>query len=518
MNPSDDAPRVARGPFIERLEDRTLLSAFEAHVNFQPAGAPAAADGYVRDLGTPYRSRKGLSYGWNVKNKSAADRNSPKSPDQRYDTFSSLVVNRKQLRWEIAVPNGTYSVHAVGGDPIGKAVGEKVNIVAEGKRLVKGTTTKQHRWLEGTRTITVTDGRLTLASSTAKGVGNKINFIDVVQIRPARATYQAESFDGSSGVSAVGSRVESLDNGDWIRFDNLSFDGSIQSVRMVLGVDREDDMNLIEFRLDSPTGQLVGSHVTQTTNGKSATMTQFAELSPVTGVRDLYVVFRGDSEVGSLDSVTLSGDRLVKIMPLGDSITEARGGYDSYRRGLWDLLVNQNGYSVDFVGPRYGVRPTPNSPDPAHFDFDLDHAGHSGFRADQIRDGLAAWVAADVPDVVLLHVGTNDLRQGQGVADATEEVGEIIDILRARNPAVAIVLAQPIPATENYVPAALMAQFHAALANLAASKNTTASPIVLVDFDGFDAAGHTFDGIHPTVQGEAIMAAEWFEAVRGLLD
>ena len=132
MNPSDDARRVARGPLIERLEDRTLLSAFEAHVNFQPSGVPAP-EGYVRDVGTPYKSRKGLSYGWNVKNKGAIDRNSPKSPDQRYDTFSSLVVNRKQLRWEIAVPNGKYSVHAVGGDPTGKAVGEKVNIVAEGR-------------------------------------------------------------------------------------------------------------------------------------------------------------------------------------------------------------------------------------------------------------------------------------------------------------------------------------------------------------------------------------------------
>ena len=516
MNPSDDASRVARGPFIEHLEDRTLLAAFEAHVNFQPGTAPVPA-GYVLDAGALYGTRRGLTYGWNVKNKSAVDRNSPKSPDQRYDTFTSLVVNRQQLRWELAVPNGTYSVHVVGGDPQAKAIGENVNIVAEGKRLVKGRTTATQRWLEATKTITVTDGRLTVSSSTAKGVGNKINFIDIVQIRPASATFQAESFDASSGVAIVGSRVESLDNGDWIRFDNLAFDGSIQSVRMVLGVDREDDMNLIEFRLDSPTGQLIGSHITQTTNGKAETMTQFSELGGVTGVRDLYVVFKGDSEVGSLDSITLSSDRLVKIMPLGDSITEMRGGTDSYRRGLWDLLVNQNGYSVDFVGPRYGVRA--NSGDPAHFDFDFDHAGHSGFRADQIIDGgLAAWAAEDDPDIVLIHIGTNDLRQGQGVADATEEIGQIIDILRAQNPAVAIVLAQPIPTTEEFVPATLMAQFHAALANLAASKNSTASPIVLVHFDGFEAAGHTFDGVHPTVQGEAIMAQEWFEAVQGLLD
>lgn len=513
MNPSD-ATRAGSGPFIERLEDRTLLSAFEAHVNFQPSKAPIPP-GYVRDAGAVFGNRQGHRFGWNVKNKGAVDRDSPKSPDQRYDTFASLVVNRKKrLRWEIAVPNGTYAVHIVGGDPAQKK--NLIKIDAEGKRVVKGVTSAKRRFVEGTKTITVADGRLTVQSSTTKKAGHKINFIDIVQILPARATFQAEAHDGSSGVFNAGSTINSLDNGDWIRFDNLSFDGTIRSVQMELGVDREDDMNLIELRLDAPDGQLIGSHRTQVTGGKSSLMTQFAELSPVKGMHDLYVVFKGGSEIGSLDSITLSSDRLVRIMPLGDSITEARGGYDSYRRPLWDLLVNQNGYSVDFVGPRYGVRA--NSGDPLHWDFDLDHAGHSGFRADQVRDGIAAWAAAHDPDVVLLHIGTNDLRQGQTVEDAIEEVGQIIDLLRAQNPAIAIVLAQPIPTSDDHVPPGTMAQFHAAVAGLASGRTTSASPIVLVDFDGFDAAIHTFDGLHPTAAGEAIMAQEWFEAVRGLLD
>ncbi len=38
-----------------------------------------------------------------------------------------------------------------------------------------------------------------------------------------------------------------------------------------------------------------------------------------------------------------------KILPLGDSITQADFNYNSYRRPLWHLL-NEAGYSVDFVG------------------------------------------------------------------------------------------------------------------------------------------------------------------------
>ena len=438
--PRADAPRADFGPLFERLEDRTLLSAFEAHVNFQPTKA-ATPSGYIRDSGNIYGKRQGFRYGWNVKGAKGVDRDSPNSPDQRYDTFVPLVVNKQKLRWEIEVPSGTYLVHIVGGDPAQK--GNVINIAAEGKRVVKGTTSGSNRFIEGTRQITVTDGRLTVYSSTGKGIGHKINFIDIVQITPAKATFEAEAYDASSGVFNAGSSIDSLDNGDWIRFDNLLFDGSIQSVSLELGVDREDEGNSVEFRLGSPTGQLIGTVWTQTTGGESSLLTQFADISRVSGVHDLYVVFRGDSEVGQLESFTFSSDRLIKVMPLGDSITEMRGGTDSYRRTLWDMLVNQSGYSVDFVGGQYGVRPT--SGDPLHWDYDLDHEGHSGFRADQIRDGLPGWVADADPDVVLLHIGTNDLMQGQSVDDAIDEIGDLIDILRANNPNVAIVLAQIIP-------------------------------------------------------------------------
>jgi predicted small lipoprotein YifL len=41
----------------------------------------------------------------------------------------------------------------------------------------------------------------------------------------------------------------------------------------------------------------------------------------------------------------------LRIMPLGDSITEAEAGHNSYRRVLWKRL-NGAGCSVDFVGSK----------------------------------------------------------------------------------------------------------------------------------------------------------------------
>src|SRR5947207_2848156 len=101
---------------VDSLESRTLLSGVVAHINFQPQNAPTPA-GYVADVGVKFRTKGGLSFGWNTANKYAVDRNSRLSADQRYDTFNQLNFGRTSPFWEIAVPNGNYSVHIVAGDP-----------------------------------------------------------------------------------------------------------------------------------------------------------------------------------------------------------------------------------------------------------------------------------------------------------------------------------------------------------------------------------------------------------------
>src|SRR4051794_19164070 len=119
--------------------ERRVLFAFDLHVNFQPTGV-ALPPGYLADTGATFADRgNGFSYGWNADASSAArDRNSPKSPDQRYDTLIHTQMFGTRT-WEAAVPNGEYSVHIVAGDP--SFFGSVIKFNAEGTPVVSGNQT-----------------------------------------------------------------------------------------------------------------------------------------------------------------------------------------------------------------------------------------------------------------------------------------------------------------------------------------------------------------------------------------
>jgi len=145
-------------------------------INFQPDDADIP-DGYLADSGEAYGKRgNGFTYGWDDDHTDdTRQRDSPNSPDQRYDT---LIHMQKygEYRWGIAVPNGTYTVHLVAGDPENYDSVYKVDV--EGVLTVDGTPTSNKRWIEGTKTVTVKDGRLTV--SNAKGSHyNKLCFIEI---------------------------------------------------------------------------------------------------------------------------------------------------------------------------------------------------------------------------------------------------------------------------------------------------------------------------------------------------
>jgi hypothetical protein len=141
----------------------------DIHINFQPAGP--AYPGYLVDSGLYYDVQSnGYTYGWNAIT-DPRDRNSSLSPDQRYDTFTHM----NNAVWEIALPNGTYTVHVVAGDPDWGNVVSKLTV--EGVLSLNGTTTNTNRWLEATLTVTVSDGKLTIGNQA--GSYNKICFVDI---------------------------------------------------------------------------------------------------------------------------------------------------------------------------------------------------------------------------------------------------------------------------------------------------------------------------------------------------
>ena len=147
-----------------------------ARINFQPAGTPLFS-GYLADTGAVYGARNGLTYGWNATNSSTTrDRNSTRSADQRYDTLIHTQLGGS-YKWELAVPNGTYRVRMVCGDPDFYNSVHRYNV--EGVRACNAAPTSSSRWITVTVTVSVTDGRITVTNAPSGATGNKLNFLDI---------------------------------------------------------------------------------------------------------------------------------------------------------------------------------------------------------------------------------------------------------------------------------------------------------------------------------------------------
>ena len=203
-------------------------------------------------------------------------------------------------------------------------------------------------------------------------------------------------------------------------------------------------------------------------------------------------------------------ERPLRIMPLGDSITQADSEHDSYRRPLFKNLELE-GRSVDFVGSlssnyRGG---------PPRRDFDLDHEGHWGWRVDEILEEVGRWVLEEEPDVLLVHLGSNDVFQDQGVSSTLDELSRLIDVVRDARPDAAFLIAQIIP-TSNASRNRTLRELNTGIASLE-SKSTERSKVRIVDhFTGFDPARMTYDGVHPNPEGEIHMAERWLEGLAAL--
>ncbi|WP_073109749.1 PKD domain-containing protein, partial [Hymenobacter daecheongensis] len=202
----------------------------------------------------------------------------------------------------------------------------------------------------------------------------------------------------------------------------------------------------------------------------------------------------------------------VRIMPLGASTTQGDTDHNSYRRPLWQKLQT-GGYSVDFVGSQNSNFGGP----PPNPDFDLDHEGHWGWRADELLAQAQGWSATHQPDVVLMHAGSNDMIQNQSVTETRDELGQLIDALRAGKPTVKIIMAQLLPVALSPGNSNITA-LNALLPALAQQKTTAQSPVIIVDQNtGYDPAVDTYDGVHLTPAGEVKMADRWYTAIQTLL-
>jgi len=210
-----------------------------------------------------------------------------------------------------------------------------------------------------------------------------------------------------------------------------------------------------------------------------------------------------------------------KIMPLGDSITYGSGGTNAGYRGPLYSLLSGVGYDFQFVGSTNGNPGTlPTSPVNQTY-----HEGHGGWRTGDdsngilhgvrtVADGGLGWLANTPPDVVLLHIGTNNT--GSPEPQSIIDVGGILDQIHTQRPTAFTFVAQIVPKVSGGVQLPWVTQYNTDLITLVADKQALGYGVALVDMNtNYPTPWSTTmpDNVHPNGTGYAWMAQQWFDAI-----
>lgn len=210
--------------------------------------------------------------------------------------------------------------------------------------------------------------------------------------------------------------------------------------------------------------------------------------------------------------------RAARILPIGDTTTAGYKGQAGYRYFLWKRL-QEKGYAVDFVGTLKEQPEHRNKIENPVFptDYDVDHDGHKGWRTGDMLASFAS-LAKTMPDVILLHIGNNDVQFDGNAAGALANIKSFIERMRQANPAIVVLLSKVIPTGTAANVKDIDTKFNAKIPALAESVSTSASPVITVDhWTGFDWKTDNFNDYHPSESGEKKMAEKWLASLEKVL-
>ena len=223
-------------------------------------------------------------------------------------------------------------------------------------------------------------------------------------------------------------------------------------------------------------------------------------------------------EAESLDIQSESSATVVRIMPLGDSITYDNHSNDTrldpeerhaYRNYLWYRLMDAS-YNVNFVGSRYtGQNIVPS--------FDGNNDGYPGITSCDLGDLVYGLLELSRPNIVLLHIGTNDPTTDiYGLNKLLDEIDRY-ESDYARH--VTVVLAK-ILSSANAESAATRYAYNYNLDSLANSRKHDGDDIVVVNMysgAGINYSTDMVDSSHPNNTGYYKMAKVWFAALENIM-
>lgn len=132
----------------------------------------------------------------------------------------------------------------------------------------------------------------------------------------------------------------------------------------------------------------------------------------------------------------------IRIMPLGDSITHGEHGsypIGGFRDDLADLLLNA-GINFNLVG-------TLNDGTSSAYPW---HEGHPGKTAEYLAANIVTWLNSTQPDIVLLHIGTNDINSRYSNTDIRDDIERICDTIWSFDATIPVLLCSIIPRNDSF--------------------------------------------------------------------
>ena len=227
-----------------------------------------------------------------------------------------------------------------------------------------------------------------------------------------------------------------------------------------------------------------------------------------------------------------SATHLLKIMPIGDSITDDCSVNGAWRQYLQPLLEN-NGYPFIFVGRQASSTAISFTK--------VKHEGYCGaviappgvfavhgytttnaYLLKIVADALA--VTANTPDLVLLLIGANDIGRGRDPFQvATNDMANLLNLIQSNVPNAYIILSKITTLQDANLPgltygayATNVPIYNAALQSMVNQRRAAGQNVFLADMFSVVDYGSMFmpDHVHPNTFGLTMMAREWLARIQ----
>jgi len=244
------------------------------------------------------------------------------------------------------------------------------------------------------------------------------------------------------------------------------------------------------------------------------------------------------------------GEKTVRIMPVGDSITDGYWEQGGYRKYLSYTLAQKGYTNIDFVGPKGSDREsfTYNGKE---VNYDGNYAGYSGYAIQNMngaepRSGILETLSAGdyikeySPDIVLPQIGTNDIISSYNDG-AAERLENLINYILSEGSPDQEVFVTTIPDMDAVTAAdwfwsygevkwnstkeefAAIVQdyvdtYNASVAELVRKMQSEGKNVRFGDINSvLDASSDLYDGVHPNEAGYEKMGLYWAEVLDGYL-